>query len=73
MGKIWKYVYIDQMETTTEDGITMRSAVNRSLFSNCPISYNVPEGLCYIHSDEEIEGLTLLITNSEMISSIMGS
>jgi uncharacterized membrane-anchored protein len=75
MNKIWRYIYIDQtiVETEIVDGVEKKryTATNRNLFQNCPITYNVPEGLCYIHSDEAIVGLTLFMENSGMIESVV--
>lgn len=65
--KVWKYKYEDDMIKSFDQvmGEHFITAKNRKLFRNCPIEYDTSTGKCYIYSDEEIPGLTLVGTDEQ--------
>jgi len=68
---LWNFIYIDDIEIEVdEDGVTNRTTKNRGLFESAKITYDVPSGKGYIHSNTEIPGLTLHLENAETIPSV---
>ena len=63
MNKIWKYVYVDEIDFVDEGEGDEMTAKHRDYFGSCPITYNMNTGECFIYSDEEIDGLSLFGTN----------
>lgn len=70
---VWKYVYIDDISTTIEDGHTIKSPANiDSILAISPkkITYDVPADKCYIHTNEEVPGLVLHGTDMETVPEV---
>jgi hypothetical protein len=68
--KLWRYIYTDTITEDESGEDKMYVPDNISLFENCPVSFNIPDGICYVHSDVEISELSIFKENAEMEPSV---
>ena len=72
---MFKFVYIHTIKIKKVlDDITNKEAFsitasNNHLFNKCPIEYHTENGICFIYSDKEIDGLELVAENSNVSKS----
>ncbi len=68
--KKWKNVYRDTIKISDDiDPVgnpTKRYTAENHPGGNAPISYDKKENVCFIHTDEVINGLTLVDQNAQL-------